>query len=134
MIIAKVTLDETTGTLQVVPDPIDIPPDANPQLIHWHLVGKAYSGKFKSLTGTPPAFTWSGPVPPPGIFDAPTLSTKKKALTIKDENPPDPVKRSKGSKASRGDFPYSLAIVVGGVTYKTGPVTIAGKDPIIRNN
>lgn len=135
MPIVKVTLDEETGTLQVDQDPVQIPPDANPQSIHWHLSGNAYPGKFKSLTGTPPGFAWSGPEPISGIFDPPTLSDKKKALTLKDKNPPDKKNPSKGSKGSIGEWAYSLSAVVGGVTYQTGGLVTAGsQDPIIKNN
>lgn len=128
----KVTLDQTTTpwTVVVDPDPIDIPRNANPQSIHWHLVGNAYGGKFKSLGGAPPPFAWSGAEQPlPGIFEDPTLSPKKKALTIKDKH------TGPGSSSGKKGWSYALSIVVDGATYQTaGSASIQGKDPVIKNN
>jgi hypothetical protein len=114
----NVTLDQTTNpwTLQVDTNPIDIPPNANPQSIHWHLVGIARGGKFKSLTGAEPGFEWNGPSPLP--FDDPTLSPKKIALTIKDNHT---------NAASKGEWPYILRIVLNGTTYRTSALTVKAR-------
>jgi hypothetical protein len=123
----KVTLDQTTApwTVQVDKDPIKIPRNANPQSIHWHLSGNAYAGEFRPLGGAKPGFAWAGAKPTGGIFDGPTLSAKKKAVTLKDHHT---------AASSKGDWPYALCVVLDGVTYQTGPLTIAGQNPIIRNN
>jgi hypothetical protein len=137
----KVTLDETTTPWTIVLDtnPIVIPRNSNAQSIHWHLAGNAYGGQFKSLTGSPPPFQWNGVPPPAGTFEDPTLSPQKKALTIKDNNK---------SAANKGEWGYTLCIVVGGTTYKTnlkkvkatsakvsGGMSITGSgNPTIRNN
>jgi hypothetical protein len=152
MPIVKVSLDTsnssgTTVRLELKTNPIEIKKKAKPKnkSIHWHLSGNAYSGAFRLQTDAPPGFAWSGATaakrPPPGTFEDATLSTQKKALTVKDNH------KDATTTSSAEGWAYTLSFDVGGVTYQTdktttivqtsptsGPATITGQDPTIRNN
>jgi|KBSMisStandDraft_5_1062788.scaffolds.fasta_scaffold491806_2 hypothetical protein len=136
----KVTFDQTTNPWTILLDtnPIDIARNANVQSIHWHLAGNAYAGQFMPVSGAQPGFEWNGPKPPP--FDPPTLSTQKKALTIKDHH---------HNAASKGEWLYILRVLFDGTVYKTiitkkiaplaktasGGMSILGsQNPTIKNN
>ena len=112
----------------------EVKQDTKPQDIVWQLTGNAASGSFVSVSGSNPGFEWVKPVPPAGIFGAPTLSPNGNQLTISDTNdrpctPSDP--------GTTGTFDYMLRAEVDGTVYSTIATLTRGKvtttHPVIIN-
>lgn len=130
--VLKITLDQGDAIVDQSGKANHVKRNANQQTITWKLAGNAHKGSIIS-------FAWNAPpppLPPANTFGPATHSPKKKHLHMTDLN---------NRSATKGEWPYTLKVKVGGKTYTAmantttttttlGPATAAVTNPTIKNN